>query len=196
MDSAELGRRIAGLLDSENPVKGVTSGGIRPELRAIGPIQREGGGQLAANHLRLMARWGYAGQNRVTMPGPGDARSREFTGDEREAIEAGAAALGLAGKTAMDCLGDKTFDIYLNEVAFWRNVPERVWRYTIGGYQVVKKWLSYREYELLGRPLTTEEAREVTNIIRRIAAILLLEPGLDANYRAVCEDTYAWQGTP
>ncbi|MCH9049892.1 MAG: N-6 DNA methylase [Proteobacteria bacterium] len=196
LNSAELGRRIAALLDSENPVKGVTSGTIRPEMKAIGPIQREGGGQLAANRLRLTARWGYAGQNRVTMPGPGDARLREFTGDERKAIEAGAAALGLSGKVAMDCLGDKTFDIYLNEVAYWCNVPERVWRYTIGGYQVVKKWLSYREYELLGRPLTKEEAREVTNIVRRIAAILLLEPGLDANYRAVCEDTYAWRGTP
>jgi hypothetical protein len=33
-----------------------------------------------------------------------------------------------------------------------------------GGYQVIKKWLSYREHKLLGRPLTTDEAREVMNI--------------------------------
>ena len=26
-------------------------------------------------------------------------------------------------------------DIFLNNVAFWRNVPETVWNYTIGGYQ-------------------------------------------------------------
>jgi hypothetical protein len=44
--------------------------------------------------------------------------------------------------------------------------PARVWDYTIGGYQVIKKWLSYREHDLLGRPLTTEEAREVMNIAR------------------------------
>ena len=49
-------------------------------------------------------------------------------------------------------------------------------------HQVIKKWLSYRERELLGRALTTDEAREVMNIARRIAAILLLEPALDANY--------------
>jgi hypothetical protein len=28
-------------------------------------------------------------------------------------------------------------------------VPEPVWNYTLGGYQVLKKWLSYRESALL-----------------------------------------------
>ena len=44
------------------------------------------------------------------------------------------------------------------------SVASRVWDYTIGGYQVIKKWLSYREHKLLGRPPTTDEAREVMNI--------------------------------
>ena len=57
-----------------------------------------------------------------------------------------------------------------------------MWSYTIGGYQVIKKWLSYRERPLLGRDLTPDEARYVTEMARRIAAILLLEPALDANY--------------
>ena len=48
-----------------------------------------------------------------------------------------------------------------------------------------KKWLSYREHELLGRALTVEEARYVTEVARRITAILLLGPALDANYEAV-----------
>ena len=63
---------------------------------------------------------------------------------------------------------------------------------TIGGYQVIKKWLSYRELELLGRPLTPDEAREVMNMARRIAAIVLLEPALDANYQAIKDSTYSW----
>lgn len=62
----------------------------------------------------------------------------------------------------------------------------------IGGYQVIKKWLSYREHKLLGRPLTTEEAREVMNIARRIASILQLEPALNANYQAIKNATYPW----
>jgi Type ISP C-terminal specificity domain len=81
----------------------------------------------------------------------------------------------------------------LNDVARWSNVPARVWEYTIGGYQVMKKWLSYREEKLLGRPLKVEEVREVQNIARRIAAILLLEPALDANYCQVKEHTFAWK---
>jgi hypothetical protein len=64
--------------------------------------------------------------------------------------------------------------------------------HTIGGYQVIKKWLSYREEPLLGRPLTKDEARYVQEMARRIAAILLLEPALDANYQAVKANTYPW----
>ena len=74
-------------------------------------------------------------------------------------------------------------------------MPANVWEYTIGGYQVIKKWLSYREHALLGRALTTDEAREVTHMVRRIAAIVLLYPALDANYLAVKQATAFWPGT-
>src|SRR5205807_2254913 len=107
-------------------------------------------------------------------------------------IERGAALVGLSTEEACGHLGESTCDVYLNDVAYWKNIPARVWEYTIGGYQVIKKWLSYRELELLGRPLTPDEAREVMNMARRIAAIVLLEPALDANYQAVKEATYAW----
>jgi hypothetical protein len=60
-------------------------------------------------------------------------------------------------------MGADTRDVYLNEKACWRNVPANVWEYYIGGYQVIKKWLSYREQSLLGRALKSEEAREATS---------------------------------
>ena len=63
--------------------------------------------------------------------------------------------------------------------AYWRNVSAGVCSYTIGGYQVMKKWLSYRERSLLERDLSKDEAREVMNMARRIAAVLLLEPALE-----------------
>ena len=66
-----------------------------------------------------------------------------------------------------------TFDIYLNDRAYWRNVPVAVWNYKLGGYQVLKKWLSYRERPVLGRPLLPEEVQHFTDTARRIAAILL-----------------------
>ncbi len=71
----------------------------------------------------------------------------------------------------------------------------RVWAATIGGYQVMKKWLSYREYALLGRPLAPEAARYLTEVARRLAALALLEPALDANYNAVRADPYPWPQT-
>jgi hypothetical protein len=64
---------------------------------------------------------------------------------------------------------------------------------TIGGYQVLKKWLSYRERQVLGRDITKDEAREFTHIVRRIAALLLLEPELDKNYRAAKIKTHPYK---
>ena len=75
---------------------------------------------------------------------------------------------------AAPTLGETTFDIYLNDRAYWRNVPAAVWRYKLGGYQVLKKWLSYRDQKVLHRPLHPEEVQHFTNTARRITAILQL----------------------
>jgi hypothetical protein len=42
--------------------------------------------------------------------------------------------------------------------------------------------------------LKPDEARYVSEMTRRIAAPLLLEPALDANYECVKADTFAWPG--
>jgi hypothetical protein len=128
------------------------------------------------------------------MPGKGKIIERDYSPEEREAIERGAEKAGLSIEEALAHLGERTCDVYLNNVAYWKNIPARVWDYTIGGYQVIKKWLSYRELEMLGRPLTPEEAREVMKIARRIAAIVLLEPELDANYQYTKTNVYSWPG--
>jgi hypothetical protein len=192
--SAALGRQVAALLDTERPVPDVTSGAIRPELRAVGGVTRVGGGALnpAAGDLAVTAGWGHAGKGGVTMPGKGRVDRRAYTPDELAAIGSGASALGLTEEQMIACLGATTSDVYLNDTAYWRNVPASVWDYTIGGYQVIKKWLSYREHALLGRALTTDEAREVTHMAHRIAAIVLLSPALDANYLAVKQATIPW----
>lgn len=192
--SAALGRQVAALLDTEASVPGVVSGKVRPELKTIGAVARVSGGQLNsdAGELDVTARWGIAGKGGVCMPGKGKIQERGYTAEERAALGQGAAALGLDEATALDCLGETTLDVYLNDVAYWRNVPSRVWDYTLGGYQVMKKWLSYREKALLDRGLTLDEVTEVTSMARRIAALLLLTPALDTNYQAVKAATYSW----
>ena len=84
----------------------------------------------------------------------------------------------------------QSLDVYLNAKAYWKNVPRPVWDFTIGGYQVMKKWLSYREQRVLGRALTMAEILEVTAMARRLAALVLLQSTLDENYKTVAAATW------
>ena len=191
--SAALGAGLAALLNTEGSVKGVTASPVRAELKPIGNVSVIGRKTLdPAKDLNVEAGWGHEGKDGVTMPGKGKLVERDYTEAEREAISEGAAALGLTLEQALAQLGETTCDVYLNERAYWKNIPSKVWDYTIGGYQVIKKWLSYRECKLLGRAITPEEAHYVRDMARRIAAICLLQPQLDANYSAVKANTYPW----
>jgi hypothetical protein len=89
-------------------------------------------------------------------------------------------------------LGAKVVDVRLNDGARWTGIPEHAWNYSVGGYQVLRKWLSYRDVRVLGRGLTVREARKFSGIVRRITALLLLGPLLDASYRACLEQPYCW----
>ena len=162
-ESAGRGRQLAALLDSDTPVAGVTTGTLRPELSAIAVPMTTDGGNMAGDDFAVSVGWGHFGSGEVVMPGQGRVEQRDYTADER-------AARG----NAVPTLGDTTFDVYLNERAYWRNVPAAVWNYQLGGYQVLKKWLSYRESKVLGRSLQPEEVQHFTDTARRIAAILQL----------------------
>jgi len=179
--SVELGRRIEALID------GCVTGTV-----PLGTLSSATGTLDPATDLAVTARWGIAGKGGITMPSTGKLAERPYADDERSAIAEHAATLGMTGEQAVGLLGETCFDVYLNDVAYWRCVPANVWRYTIGGYQVIKKWLSYRERVLLGRDLKPEEARYVTEMVRRIAALVLMQPELDANYERVKADVWEW----
>jgi type ISP restriction-modification system protein len=184
--SAALGRQVAALLDPETPVPGVTTGKVRAELRQIAVLD--------GNDLRVTAGWGIAGKGGVAMPGKGKIETisggtpkpaARHPNVERK-VETPPGGAPAPAETAR---WPVTHGIFLNDVTQWRGVPEAVWDYTLGGYQVLKKWLSYRESALLGRALTMEEAREFTHIARRIAALRMLQPELDRNYAAAKTET-------
>jgi hypothetical protein len=193
--SADLGKAVANLLDTEKEVAKIVFGKKCNELKVFGPISRKGSGQLQPDKgdLALSASWGHEQKDGVVMPGSGRVVAREYTEDELKAIKQGAKDLSITPKAIFKLLGETTLDVHLNNRAFWQNVPVNVWNYRIGGYQIIKKWLSYREKKILGRDLTADEARYVTNMVRRIAAIILLQPALDANYQAIKRDCYDWQ---
>ncbi|GAL95426.1 type ISP restriction/modification enzyme [Microcystis aeruginosa] len=181
--SAQLGQLIASLLDTENPVIGVTKKPT-PALQKIALISCTDGGNLNPDKgdLIINVGWGHGGKNGVTMPGKGKAIARQYTTAEMSVISPEMRKL----------LGTTTYDIYLNDRAYWQNIPARVWEYTIGGYQVIKKWLSYREEKLLGRGLTIAEVQEVSEMTRRITAIILLESDLDDNYQNIKTAVYSF----
>jgi hypothetical protein len=52
--------------------------------------------------------------------------------------------------------------------------------------------VSYRKQTVLGRPLTVDEVGYVTQVARRIAALVLLGPELDANYSRTKGNPYPW----
>ena len=162
-ESAARGRELAALLDCDTPVADVTTGSLRPELAAIAVPTTTDGGNMAGGDFAVSAGWGHFGTGDAVMPGHGRVVGRDYTDDERTAMA-----------DAITTLGDTTFDVYLNDRAYWRNVPVAVWNYQLGGYQVLKKWLSYRERRILDRPLLPEEVRHFTDTSRRISAIMQL----------------------
>ena len=160
--SAALGRELAAFFDTDTPISGVTKGPLRPEMAAIAVPTTVNGRNMAGDDFTVTAGWGHHGQGDTVMPGQGRTATRDFSATERAAL-----------KNAPSVLGKQTFDIYLKDGAFWRNVPEAVWNYRLGGYQVLKKWLSYRERPIVGRPLKPVEVQHFTDMARRIQGIIL-----------------------
>ena len=160
--SATRGRELAALLDPETPVPSVTTGQLRREVAAIAVPATTHGRNMFGDDFGLTAGWGHFGSGQAVMPGQGRAVERAYTGSERAALAA-----------TLDNLGETTYDIHLNDNAYWRNVPAAVWNYRLGGYQVLKKWLSYRERKVLGRELRPVEVQYFSETARRIGAILL-----------------------
>ncbi len=157
--SAAHGRRLAALLDSEQPVSSGTGTPLRPEIAVPSTVA---GRYMVGEDFAVTVGWGHLGAGDAVMPGRGRVVERAYPPGECAAL---AEDLG--------ALGETTFDVYLNGQAFWRNVPAAIWGYRLGGYQVLKKWLSYREHGVLGRRLRAEEVQHFTDTARRIGALLL-----------------------
>ncbi len=101
------------------------------------------GSQILGDDFTVTAGWGHFGTNQAVMPGQGKINRR----------------------------GDMV-NVYLNDRAYWKDIPIEVWEYRLGGYQVLKKWLSYRESKVLGRGLSVSEVSWWSEVARRVSRIL------------------------
>jgi hypothetical protein len=176
-EGARLGRLLADLVDPDVPVAGVTQGKLRPELLALGQLRRSDGESLDPERgdLAVACNWGALQRQTVVMPGKGKVTPVQ------------------AERVPKDHpLGAEMVDVWLNKDVYLAAVPRGVWAFTVGGYPVIKKWLSYREKAILGRDLTAEEARHLSGMVRRIGAILLLSGQLDGVYQRSRDAFLPW----
>lgn len=148
--SADLGRRLATLLDVEQDPEGIRQPPVASPLTKVGVFHVTKLPVRQPIDYTVSVGWGVRGKDGITMPGKG-----RRTGDQ----------------------------VWLNDRAYWSGISDEVWNYTLGGYQVLKKWLSYRETALLGRELKIDEIEYFTAMARRIATVLEMGIKLDDNYR-------------
>lgn len=160
-DSALLGYRFASLFADHDPLVAISP--QEQALRAFGVPSRIG---KEARMLRGAALRVDDREHVVT---------RIYRGEELVAFP------DLGGDEALALLGDRTCDVYLNEKAFWRNVPVEVWRYTHRGVPLLRTWLHDRRASALGRAMLRDEVTQFSTAVRRIAQLLLLQPALAKN---------------
>ena len=180
--SARLGQRIADLLDVDCEAIELDPA-VQASARTLARFGRADGTPvvLASGDLALGG-WGFeqvrtfertGAVSHVVMPRQGRTETRPWSDPERAALTDADIAL----------LGTEVLDLYLNDRTCWYGVPQAAWDFKIGGFQVLRKWLSYRDRTILGRDLSVAEVRKFTRICLRVTQLALLGPRLDANYR-------------
>lgn len=164
---AEAGEAIATLLDPARSAEKVVREVLGENGKALGVLSRTDG--RAVRDEDRVVRHAYFGAAK--------GKYAERLPRETEPMQA--------------AWGEATGDLFINEVAFFQHVPAAVWRYELGGYPVLKKWLGYRQASRRdGQPLSVGKARHARSIIQRVAAMLVLHERLDDLYSRACAD--AW----
>jgi predicted helicase len=71
--------------------------------------------------------------------------------------------------------------LYINPTQFFAPVPESVWSYRVGGYQVCEKWLKDRQE----RRLALEDIRDYCRMVTAVGLTLNIQKEIDALYPEV-----------
>ena len=166
------GEQVTRLLDAGRDAGDVIEAVVGSgRLHALGPLKRTDGKQVRPDDLRItITYWGG---------GKGRWKPRPFMAEE------------LPASKYTDAWGERTGDLFLNDDAYFANVPELVWNYQLGGYPVLKKWLGYRQADRRdGKALTNDERRWFRQMVQRIGALLALGPSLDALYQDAAANAF------
>ena len=157
----EKGEQVTRLLDANRDASDIVEGVLgNHRAAALGPLRRIDDKNLQPSDLKItVSYWGGSS---------GRWKPRKYTADE----------------SPLDSWGERTGDLYINDAAFFANVPESVWTYQLGGYPTLKKWLGYRQADRRNdNALTDDERLWFRQVIQRIGALLALGPTLDSLYQ-------------
>lgn len=123
-----------------------------------------------ARNGTVPARGWWFCQGNAAMPRQGRVVERLFT-------PAGHSAR--TGEVMLCCIHllPSALEVCLNDRAFWRTMPLPIWRYKLGHYQMLRKWLSCRDCGLPGRVQRVEEVACLAEMGRRIEGLLVAQTG-------------------
>jgi hypothetical protein len=65
--------------------------------------------------------------------------------------------------------------VWINKEQYFENVPEEVWSFHVGGYQVCQKWLKDRK----GRTLTYDDLAHYQQIVSALSETIRLMSEID-----------------
>jgi predicted helicase len=71
--------------------------------------------------------------------------------------------------------------VYINATQTFGPIPQKVWEYRVGGYQVCEKWLKDR----IARPLAVDDIRTYCRIVTAIGLTIDIQAKIDALYPRV-----------
>jgi predicted helicase len=74
--------------------------------------------------------------------------------------------------------------IYFNEKQYFEQIPQEIWQYQIGGYQVCEKWLKDRK----GRCLSLEDIKHYCRMVTALQKTIKIQKEIDNIYEEVEKD--------
>jgi predicted helicase len=80
--------------------------------------------------------------------------------------------------------------VYINDdMQYFEGIPEEVWEYQIGGYQVLDKWL----YDRRERKLSNEEIQHYCQVVTALSLTIELQKEIDELYAGVEDEVIQWK---
>jgi hypothetical protein len=169
LETSRLGETIAALLNPLSDPRSLIRRVLRDDATSLAAAEKLGGGPIRKSDYVVSFSYNGAAKGKWIARDPGDSEPMR------------------------PAWGARTGDLFINDEVFFRHVPESVWRYELGGYPVLKKWLGYRDSKRRdGAPLSfPDEVDHFQQITQRLAALLALHEKLDRAYERCVADPFS-----